>query len=212
MSDKPRTAKPGDARQRRRLPAPERRQEILDAAQKVFVRSSLSGARTREIAAEAQVNIATLFAYFESKEALFQAAVLQPLKESIDEQVEIARAGADARGEGTHSSSSVQAHDRFLRTMLKSYPLLVTALFADRDAGQKLYREQIYPLIEAMADITRQRLGEKRLAEVDVDFMTLMGFGVHLMIVMDHYLRGGELDVEKAAQAITDMFDHGLLR
>ena len=86
-------------RQRRAyLPAAERRKLILAAAQEVFARSNLKGARTRDIARAADVNQATIFEHFESKEALFQAAVMQPLKESIDEQLAIARESAQARG------------------------------------------------------------------------------------------------------------------
>ena len=195
---------------RRRLSAPERRRQILAAAQEVFIRSSLSGARTREIAAQAGVNEATLFAHFESKEALFEAAVLEPLREAVSEQVEIARARARAPQEQSAQDASLHAHDRFLRTMLKSYPLLVTALFSDRAAGEEMYRKHIFPMIRTLSEITRERAGEDRLKHVDVDLMTLMGFGVHLMVVMDHHFRGTELDVEKTAAAITAMFDHGL--
>jgi AcrR family transcriptional regulator len=193
---------------RRRLSAPERRRQIIAAAQEVFIRSSLSGARTREIAAEAGVNEATLFAHFESKEALFEAAVLEPLREAVNEQVEIARARAPQ--DQSARDASLHAHDRFLRTMLKSYPLLVTALFSDRAAGEEMYRKHIFPMIRTLSEITRERAGEDRLKHVDVDFMTLMGFGVHLMVVMDHHFRGTELDLEKTAAAITAMFDHGL--
>lgn len=207
MTDsKQNTAEPGG--RRRRLSAPERRRQIIAAAQEVFIRSSLSGARTREIAAEAGVNEATLFAHFESKEALFEAAVLEPLREAVSEQVAIARARAPQ--DQPARDASLQAHDRFLRTMLKSYPLLVTALFSDRAAGEEMYRKHIFPMIRTLADITRERAGEDRLKHVDVELMTLMGFGVHLMVVMDHHFRGTEMDVEKTAAAITAMFDHGL--
>ena len=65
------------------LPAAERRKSIIAAAQEVFARSNLQGARTRDIAKTADVNQATIFEHFESKEALFQAAVVKPLIDAM---------------------------------------------------------------------------------------------------------------------------------
>ena len=61
------TFKPGASETHRRL---------LEAAARVFARSGLEGATTREIAREAGVNEVTLFRHFQSKEKLL-AAVLQ---------------------------------------------------------------------------------------------------------------------------------------
>ena len=65
------------------LPAKERRKLIIEAAQQVFARSNLQGARTRDIAKAAEVNQATLFEHFDSKEELFHAAVVEPLLEAM---------------------------------------------------------------------------------------------------------------------------------
>src|SRR6476619_2145751 len=65
------------------LPAHERRRLIIEAAQLVFARSNLQGARTRDIAKAAEVNQATLFEHFESKEALFHEAVVLPLLDAM---------------------------------------------------------------------------------------------------------------------------------
>lgn len=55
----------------RRLPAHERRRQILLAAIRVFARGGLHGTTTREIAAEADVAEALLYRHFEGKEDLF---------------------------------------------------------------------------------------------------------------------------------------------
>lgn len=59
----------------RRLPARERRRQILIAAIRVFARSGYHGATTKEIAAEAEVAEALLYRYFDSKQALFVEAM-----------------------------------------------------------------------------------------------------------------------------------------
>ena len=48
---------------------------LLEAATRVFARSGLEGATTREIAREAGVNEVTLFRHFQSKENLLSAVL-----------------------------------------------------------------------------------------------------------------------------------------
>src|SRR6201995_2475929 len=90
-------AKPGTSKRRRTyLPASERRQRIISAAQKVFAQTSLQGARTRQLAKAAEINQATLFEHFDSKEDLFLAAVVQPLLEAMQGMRERAAAYSKA--------------------------------------------------------------------------------------------------------------------
>lgn len=58
-----------------RLPAAERRAQLLDAATRVFAELGFRGATTKAIAAEAGVAEALIYRYFPSKEALFIAVV-----------------------------------------------------------------------------------------------------------------------------------------
>lgn len=60
---------------RERLPARERRRQILSAAIRVFARTGFHGSTTRAIATEAGVAEALLYRYFPGKHALFTAAV-----------------------------------------------------------------------------------------------------------------------------------------
>ena len=53
----------------------ETRAAILAAAEEEFARAGLAGARTDAIAAQAGVNKALLYYYFDSKEALYAAVV-----------------------------------------------------------------------------------------------------------------------------------------
>lgn len=69
---------PRTTRQRaRRLPADERRQQILDVAIDVFARSGYHGAGTADIAAAAEIGEPTIYRYFESKADLYIQAVGQ---------------------------------------------------------------------------------------------------------------------------------------
>lgn len=60
---------------RKRLTKPERRIRILEAAIDVFAGKGFAGARTQEIAARAGISNALIFQHFESKQALYGAAL-----------------------------------------------------------------------------------------------------------------------------------------
>lgn len=58
-----------------RLPAPERRRQIIDTAAELFSRRGFSGTTTREVAKAAGVSEATLFKHFATKEELYAAII-----------------------------------------------------------------------------------------------------------------------------------------
>lgn len=67
----------------------ERRLAILEAAITLFARDGFSGTGVSDIARAAGVSHGTVFLYFSSKEALFRAAVLEPLEEYAARSIEI---------------------------------------------------------------------------------------------------------------------------
>src|SRR5262245_13273272 len=58
-----------------------RREQILQAAIAVFARMGFSEASVADIGTAAHASYGTVFLYFATKEALFHAAVLEPLAE-----------------------------------------------------------------------------------------------------------------------------------
>lgn len=56
---------------------PEKRRQILDGARRVFLAKGFDGASMGEIARSAGVSKGTLYVYFDSKEALFEALILE---------------------------------------------------------------------------------------------------------------------------------------
>lgn len=59
----------------------EKKDRILDAAIQLFAQSGYTGTKVADIAKAADVSFGTVFTYFENKEALFERAILEPLKE-----------------------------------------------------------------------------------------------------------------------------------
>jgi AcrR family transcriptional regulator len=72
LSPRPRAAR-GPADRLARLPAEDRRVQILDAAFEIFSEKGFHGARTRELARRAGVSEALVFSHFPTKEALIRA-------------------------------------------------------------------------------------------------------------------------------------------
>ena len=194
------------------LPAAERRKSIIAAAQEVFTQSNLKGARTRDIARAASVNQATIFEHFESKDALFQAAVVQPL---ID-----AMRGMQARREAYESATSPdelaalaqESAARHVEDMVDIFPLFTAALFSDPDLGRTLYREHIAPLLRRRGGILEGLVRDG----LDLDFVGLANFGITFAIALDRHFgeqgEGKRTDLRKMAKQFARMSTGGFAR
>jgi len=73
------------------------RAAILAAAERIFARSGLAGARTDAIAAEARVNKALIYYYFKSKEGLYEAVVEDHFREFNRQALEVLTSPGSAR-------------------------------------------------------------------------------------------------------------------
>lgn len=196
------------ARRRAYLPAAERRKSIIAAAQKVFGRTNLKGARTRDIARVAEVNQATIFEHFESKEALFHAAVVQPLIDAMrgmHERVEIYETAGSAAEVGKLAEDSTRRH---LKDMIEMFPLLTAALFSEPELGRKLYREQIAPLIRQRGDVLESLVKEG----IDPKFVGLASFGMLFAVAMDRYFGGSKEDLSELAAQFNRLSTTGFAR
>lgn len=69
---------------RPRRSSAEVRELVLSAARDAFARDGFGGATTRDIAQRSGVRESTLFRIFPTKEALYEAAVLQPFQDFLD--------------------------------------------------------------------------------------------------------------------------------
>lgn len=167
-------------------PGSERRVEIVAAARAAFVNSNYQGARTRDIARAAGVNEATLFKHFPTKEALFEAAVMEPLQEAMRGMHERIRTYEGARAPAEMGALAEASTVRHLQDMQAVFPLLATALFSDLEIGKKLYREQLAPLIRQRGTVLRT-LTRKG---IDPEFVGLATFGMLFAVAMQQRFSG----------------------
>jgi AcrR family transcriptional regulator len=200
------TAKP--RKRRAYLPAAERRKQIIAAAQEVFAQSNLKGARTRDIAKAAAVNQATIFEHFESKEALFEEAVIQPLIEAMRGMHQRAESYKRADTPDELADLAFTSARRHVEDMVEVFPLLAAALFSEPDLGRKLYREHIAPLNRDRGKI----LDGLARDGMDLDFIGLANFGMLFAVALDYHFGEDKADLTHMARQFGRMSTGGFAR
>lgn len=188
--------------------AAERREEIVAAAREAFVRSSYAGARTRDIAEAAGVNQATLFKLFPTKEALFEAAVMQPLLSAMEDMNVRMAIYEQAHTPAELATAAEASTARHLDDMRRIFPLLATALFSDLEQGRRLFRDQLEPLIRQRGAV----LGPLVKDGIDPQFVGLASFGMMFAIAMQQQLGGHDGDLGQLARQFNRLSTEGFAR
>ena len=102
-------------RSRREREKEQRRNEILDAAEELFLSKGYDNVHMDEIAREVELGKATLYLYFENKEALFFSIALRALKT----MVEMAKEAADGENKGM---KKITAYRNAYYAFVKEHP------------------------------------------------------------------------------------------
>jgi AcrR family transcriptional regulator len=199
---------PAAAPRRKYLRAEERRKQIIVAAQEVFARSNLQGARTRDIAKAAEVNQATLFEHFDSKEALFHAAVVEPLIEAMQGMYERVHAYQAAETQEELLDLAQVSASNHIESLIEVFPLLTASLFSDADLGKKLYLEQIVPLLKQRGEVLDGLLKDS----IDPEFAGLALFGMMFAVAMDQTFRGRTEETSDLARQFVQFAALGFLK
>jgi AcrR family transcriptional regulator len=189
---------------RRYLTASERRVEILAAARTVFAAQGFEGARMREIADEANANVATLFQHFDSKKSLFSAAVLEPLERFVALHHDNARLFSAADPE-QRWPSAIETYKIRLELMVEIFPILTAALFASHDRGREFYETVLYPKLLQLGAFTLIGIPDIEQHGIDPMLLTLGMFGMDFMLVMDGHFRNVRPDLAAAASLFVTM-------
>ncbi|PJO44626.1 TetR/AcrR family transcriptional regulator [Lysinibacillus xylanilyticus] len=138
-----------------------KRSTILEAAIKLYSENGFAETKVAEIAKEAGVSFGTVFTYFNSKEELYEAAILEPLEEIKPYFIEIEER---FKGEPLEIiKEMIDCHVQLFATRSEYLRLIQQVLarperfpkpYKELDDFVKLFKESIYPVIE-----TGQRLG-----------------------------------------------------
>jgi AcrR family transcriptional regulator len=186
----------------------QRREEIIAAAQEMFVRSSFAGTRTRDIAEAAGVNQATLFKLFSSKEKLFEEAVMKPLLAAMEDMNARVALYGTADSPDRLAELAEASTLRHLADMERILPLLATALFSDIEQGRRLFREHLEPLIRQRGEVLAPLVREG----IDADFVGLASFGMMFAVAMRRQLGAQPADPAHEARQFNRLSTGGFSR
>ena len=171
-----------NARQPSRLPAAERREQILRVAARIFARKGYQGTTTREIADAAKVNEAILFRHFPSKEKLYWGV--------IDSMCQNGRRPEELEKRLHESRSTHQMFARVARDVLDRQDdptfsrLLLFSALENHHLSSRFFRTYVARRYELLAANIRERIRKGEFRDVD-PLLAARGF---LGMVVYHFL------------------------
>ncbi|MCD9153353.1 TetR/AcrR family transcriptional regulator [Aeromicrobium duanguangcaii] len=187
-----------------RLHAEERRRQLLEAAREEFLRVGPGSARVSDIADRAGVNVALLYRYFDSKEQLFEEAIVEPLAQLMRTPLLTSPVPT--------MPDMIEAFYRALLGVLIEYlEVFHVVLFSDRAAGQDFYQRRIAPYMDQIAahSASADTVWSQAL---DPKLTTPMCVGMCWGVAMDSHFRGAEVDMDTTVAALTAITIGGLSR
>lgn len=196
-----------------RLPAPDRRRQILAVAAQLFAREGFRGTTTRQIAERAGVNEAILFRHFPRKEDLYWAILDDKCRSAGGhEQLE-----AQLRAPGDERERFAAIAEGILRRNSEDATLSRLLLFSaleNHRLADRYFRTHVASYYEALARHIRQRIRAGAFRRVD-PVLAARGF---LGMVVYHYLiqelfggrRYQRLDTRRVCQTLAEIWLDGM--
>jgi AcrR family transcriptional regulator len=131
---------------RRRLTAEARKSSILKAARRAFTETGdMNGTTIRVIAEKGGISEGVIYRHFESKDQLFFEAVVEPLRDAVDELI-AATEIIDRDEPLTPERALTTMHDLYRQleaTLEEVLPLLGLVLFGDPKVARRFYRDHL---------------------------------------------------------------------
>jgi AcrR family transcriptional regulator len=194
---------------RKRLPAQERKLEILRSAVTVFARSNYRAATVADIAAEARISEAAIYKHFPSKKSLF----LQVLRHMSDRVIILWQREVDKEKDALKAVENMAI--TYYRRMMKHPEELKVQFQAisevdDRDIARQL-RQDHRNYRRFIEEVVQKGLRQRTIRKgVDVPTMGFLLDGVGILVNMMKLLSlHKELD-EKGLRKIMDILIHSI--
>ncbi len=186
-----------------------RRAKIIESARFVFSQSGAGRTKIQTIADHAGITAPFLYQHFESREALFKVAVLEPLELTVERLArQIQELAAEPPGDG--SAPHIKLHTVFLNNTIELIPLLAAAQFSDPIKGPELFGGVIYPQIrKSLVGLMSKYTGwSANSIELDLAMRALIG--LHFGVALETVLSGKPLNKTQVAEDLSTMFGQGL--
>lgn len=206
-----RTTTVSEAPRARRLSAEARRSSILKAARRAFSETGdMNGTTIRAIAERGKISEGVIYRHFESKDQLFYEAVVEPLREAVDELVAAAE-GVDAE-ESLTPQRQIETLNGLYRQLLSTFeevlPLLGLVLFGDPQVARRFYRESLAVAMDRLARAWREvetRYGFD-VESPEISARAVMGIALVLALESRHGVR---FDRDRAVELAAEGTVHG---
>ena len=198
-----------------RLPAIDRRKQLLETALDIFSRKGFEGATTKEIAAAAGVTEAIIFRHFPSKQALYQAVLeyrhkSEEMREWLAETQQCMDRNDDEGLMRAIATKIVQTHRRDPRLQR----VLLFAALESNEAGLAYHRQLSIPVFELLCQYVARRQREGALANYDPGMIlaAIAGMSAYhaMMTGMFGFLDKNYSD-EAVAETFTSILMNGIL-
>jgi AcrR family transcriptional regulator len=203
--------KAGEPPRARRLTAEARKKSILQAARRAFTETGdMNGTTIRAIAERGGISEGVIYRHFESKDQLFIEAVVDPLREAVDELV-LAAEVVD-RDEPLTPERQAETlnglYRQLIHTLEEVLPLLGLVLFGDPKVAQRFYRESFAAAMDRLAKAWRA-VEERHGVESqfpDISARAVMGIALILALEKHHNTR---FDRDRAVALASEGTLHG---
>jgi len=189
ISDPPRT---------RRMTAEARKTSILKAARKAFSETGdVNGTTIKVIAEHGGISEGVIYRHFESKDQLFYEAVVEPLRQAVDELV--AATEVVDRDEPLTPERQLETlnglYRQLLSTLEEVLPLLGLVLFGDPQAAKRFYRDNFAVAMDRLADAWRDVEGRYGFEFESPDISARAVMGIALILALEnHHNKGFDRD------------------
>jgi AcrR family transcriptional regulator len=190
----------------RRLTAEARRSSILKAARRAFTETGdMNGTTIRHIAERGGISEGVIYRHFESKDQLFFEAVVEPLREAVDDLV-AATEMVDREGplSPERQREKLQGlYRQLISTLVEVLPLLGLVLFGDPKVAQRFYREHLAVAMDRLAAAWRDvevRYGFE-FESPDISARAVMGIALVLALEIRHVK---DFDRDRALELVSE--------
>ncbi len=185
-------AKQATSTRSRRLTAEARRKSILEAAREAFSQNGdVNGTTVKVIAEQAGISEGIIYRHFESKEQLFYEAVVEPLREAVDDLV--AFSSVIDRDEPLNLERQLQTladlYRQLTSTLEEVLPLLGLVLFGDPKVARRFYEQHFGLAMDRLVEAWREVAERYGLEFELLDMSARAVMGTALMLALENHYR-----------------------
>jgi AcrR family transcriptional regulator len=180
-----------EAPRARRLTAEARRSSILKAARQAFSETGdVNGTTIKVIAERGGISEGVIYRHFESKDQLFYEAVVEPLREAVDDLV--AATEIVDRDEPLTPQRQLETlnglYRQLISTLEEVLPLLGLVLFGDPQIAKRFYQESFAAAMDNLAKAWREVEGRYGYDLESPEISARAVMGTALILAMEsHY-------------------------